>query len=158
VSDESDNRAREPRNWAYDEWIAAYEEKGTVTAACKVVGIARETAYQHRRRDGGFREAWEAAEEAVTEVIEKTLVEVAIEDRNVRALEIALKSRRPEKYREGLNVDVGGTVKIEVRVGLEGTIERLVNELAGSQAEGSERPGVGDAPGQAARPALAAGN
>lgn len=157
MPDDSDVPAREtpiqPRKWSYDDWIAAYIDKGTVTAACKVIGIARETAYQHRRQIPEFREAWDKVEDAVTDVLEKTLVEVAIEDRNVRALEIALKSRRPEKYREGLNVDVGGTVKVEVRAGLEGKIEELADQL-----EGTQRPGASDVSGQAARPALAPGN
>lgn len=157
-----DNRARaelDPRDgWKrfdYARWIEVYEEKGTVTAACKAVGISRETAYSRRRVDPDFAALWNEAEVAVTEVLETTLVEVALDPDNrgqVRALEIALKARRPDKYREQVKLEHGGTVTHEIEVKIDAESTELEERLG--LIPTGEAPPAGDPPPRA----LASGN
>lgn len=124
------------RQWDRAAWLAAYEEKGTVTAACKVVRISRQTAYQERKLNAPFAEAWDRAEQAVTDVLEKTAVERAL-DGSDRLMEFLLKGRRPQTYRESVNVKHGGKVGVEVEEGVDDAItgalaevERLTERLA----------------------------
>lgn len=132
-------RAKPRRKWSLEKWLEVYAEKGTVTAACKVVGISRETAYATRKRDPEFAEAWDKLEHAVTDLLEKTLVEVALDFSHkgqVRALDIALKARRPSKYREGLKVEHGGTIKHDVATSFDHEVEELVTQMREAAAIG----------------------
>lgn len=156
--DASDDHAREPvrpfKQFSYADWITVYEEKGTVTAACKAVGISRDTAYQRRRIDADFKALWDAAEQAVTEVLEKTLVEIAQDfdhKGQVRALEIALKSRRPEKYRESVKLEHGGTITHEIEVAVDRESAELEESLGlrAPEVPGPEASPPGDSPPRA---------
>lgn len=130
--------------------MRVYAEKGTVKAACEAVGIHRDTAYEERKRNPAFAEAWEREESAVTDVLEKTLVEIAIDGEGspqVRALEFALKARRPTKYRERIDVKHGGKVGVEVEEAVDEEVEdalaevdRLTDELAKAKAAGGVEP------------------
>jgi len=134
VADEPDKSRGKPRKvWSKATWLEAYAKHGTVTAACKVVGISRETAYQHRKSDEEFAAAWDREENAVTDLLEKTLVEIALDFSHrgqVRALDIALKARRPSVYRESLNVKHGGKVgvAVEIEEGVDEAIDGLLAE------------------------------
>jgi hypothetical protein len=105
-----------------------------VSAACEQVGLARQTVYNERRRNEDFAEAWADAEERSTECMEREAYRRAVEGTseplvsagkhvtNVqkysdRLLEFMLKSRRPEKYRD--RVDVNHSGKVENRVKLD---------------------------------------
>lgn len=114
--------------WEKD-WLAAYEEHGTVVAACKAVGISRQTAYTHRKDDEAFAAAWDKLENAVTELLEKTAVERALEGSD-RLMEFMLKARRPSVYRESVNVKHGGKVgvAVEVEEGVNEAIDGLLAE------------------------------
>lgn len=121
-----DTTARKARrNWKPD-WLIAYREKGTVKASCEVVGISRQTAYEAREKDPKFAAAWDAAESAVTLVLEETMVERAINGSD-RLMEFALKARRPEIYREGLTVQHSGQVRVTTDFDAE--VAALVSEL-----------------------------
>lgn len=134
AADASDAAQAKPlRKWSTETWLAAYAEHGTVTAACKVVRISRETAYATRKKDAEFAAAWDKEENAVTDLLEKTLVEVALDFTHrgqVRALDIALKARRPSVYRESLNVKHGGKVgvAVEIEEGVDEAIDGLLAE------------------------------
>lgn len=141
MSDEPDTQGKPPkRKWSAEKWLAAYAEHGTVTAACKAIGISRDTAYRHRKEDEEFRAAWEKEEQAVTELLEKTLVEVALDFSHrgqVRALDIALKARRPSVYRESVNVKHGGKVGVAVEV--EETVNEAIDGLLAENDRLTER-------------------
>jgi len=132
---ESESNAREVKQRArfdFGTWVAAYEEHGTVVAACKVVGISPDTAYRRRRESEEFASMWDEAEGAVTEVLEKTLVQIALDPDHkdqVRALEFALKSRRPDKYRENVRLEHGGTINHNVEVGIDAALVSLEERL-----------------------------
>lgn len=134
MSDKPDRSLDKRRkSWSKTTWLKAYAQHGTVTAACKVAGISRETAYQHRKSDLEFAAAWDREENAVTDLLEKTLVEVALDFSHrgqVRALDIALKARRPSVYRESLNVKHGGKVgvAVEIEEGVDEAIDGLLAE------------------------------
>lgn len=125
-SDASRGKSRK-RQWSKDAWLAAYEKHGTVTAASKVVGIHRDTAYTARKNDPEFAEAWDKLENAVTEILEKTAVERAL-DGSDRLMEFMLKARRPGTYRESLNIKHGGKVNVEVEEGVDEAIDGLLAE------------------------------
>lgn len=145
--------------FSFADWIAAYEQHGTVTAASKAVGISRDTAYRRRRESEEFAAMWDEAERAVTEVLETTLVDIALDGDHkdqVRALEFALKSRRPEKYREHVKLEHGGTVNHEVEVGIDAALADLEERLGlAPAADSSEQTAP---PGDPAPRALASGN
>lgn len=123
---------RSPKRWSREKWLEIYAEKGTVTAACKAVRISRDTAYRARKADEEFAAAWDKEENAVTDLLEKTLVEVALDFSHrgqVRALDIALKARRPAVYRESINVKHGGKVNVEVEEGVNDAISGYLAEI-----------------------------
>jgi hypothetical protein len=146
------------KKWDRDAWIQVYADKGTVKAACKAVGISRDTAYEERKRNPAFAEAWDREEVSVTDQLEKTLVEIALEgegSHQVRALEFALKARRPAVYRESVNVNHGGKIGVEVEEGVDEAIggylteiERLSERLAVLESGGQAAP-AGPAEGAA---------
>lgn len=124
-------RAKTGTSW-HKPWLVAYEKHGTVAGACKVVKVSRETAYQHRFRYPAFAAAWDKLENAVTDLLEKTVVEIALDHSRghdqVRALEFVLKARRPAIYRESLKVTHGGKVTHEVE-------EKVNDEINAALAE-----------------------
>jgi hypothetical protein len=150
------------KKWSREGWLRVYAEKGTVKAACAAVGISRETAYAERKRNPVFAERWEVEESAVTDQLEKTLVEVALEGEGspqVRALEFALKARRPNVYRESINVKHGGKVNVEVEESVDDAIReyaaevgRLTERLAEVAPDG-QAPVAGAAAGGSVAPA-----
>lgn len=148
MADASDAQTKPRRKWSTEKWLAAYAEHGTVTAACKVIGISRETAYATRKVDEEFAADWDKQENAVTDLLEKTLVEVALDFKHsgqVRALTLALKSRRPSKYRESIKMEHGGKITTGVEEGVDEAIraqlaenERLRDRLAELEPAGKD--------------------
>jgi hypothetical protein len=112
-----------PEKWP--EWaqkfLDSFEEVGTVKAAAAQVGIQRTTPYKLRKRDSSFAQAWEEAEEASTQTLEREALRRAVEgvDKPVTVagerevvkvysdtlLIFMLKARRPDVYRERIEVD-----------------------------------------------------
>jgi hypothetical protein len=110
---------------AREAFLASLADGHTVTAACHAAGIGRSTAYEHRHRDEAFALAWHDAYEAGTDrfeqearrrAIDGTLRPVFYKGEEVgsvrefsdRLLELELKARRPEKYRERYEVQHSG--------------------------------------------------
>lgn len=50
-------------------FLQELRETGNVSHACRVAGVARWTAYMHRRDDDAFRQAWDEAEECATQTV-----------------------------------------------------------------------------------------
>lgn len=127
-------KKRRPGQHAGSEWhdafIASFQLSGVVSSACRHVGIHRDTAYAHRKRDPEFAARWEAAEEDATDALEQIAVnwgttglpqETTVTKMNAAGvvtevtttrtvtrspylLALMLKSRRPERYRERYEV------------------------------------------------------
>lgn len=60
-------------------FLEALRKKGTVSAACEAIGVDRSTPYSWRASDEEFAAAWHAITEAVTDLLEKTAIEYAVE-------------------------------------------------------------------------------
>jgi len=103
----------------------------SVTAAAEAAGVDRTTVYNWRGKDEKFAQRWDAAVEAGTDKIEDEAYRRAVEgiittrytkngdeyttiNYSDRLLEILLKSRRPERYRERYDVETTGETKIVV--------------------------------------------
>lgn len=147
---EPDPALGKTKKWDRAHWLRIYEEKGTVTAACKSVGISRQTAYTERKDNPEFAAAWDRAEAAVTDVLEKTAVERALEGSD-RLMEFMLKARRPGTYRETVSVKHGGKINIEVEEGVDeavndalSEVDRLTSRLAQVAPDGQTEVPRGD--------------
>jgi transposase-like protein len=108
-------------------WLAAFEEQGTVVAACKAAGVGRTSAYEWRQKDEAFALAWADIEEATTEAMEREAYRRGVEG-TVEPLVSAgkhvtdvkkysdtllifmLKARRPERYRDNVKVEHSGSI------------------------------------------------
>jgi len=125
-----------------------------VTAACAEIGISRQTVYMERQRNEDFAVAWADVEERSTERMEAEAYRRAVEGvatpmvsagRLVTTvqtysdglLQFMLKARRPEKYRERVDVAHSGGIEQRVKVDLSkldpdelDTLERISGKLA----------------------------
>jgi len=75
----------------------------SITIACEFAGIARKTAYAHRKTNPAFAQEWADAIEASVDRVEKALFDVAADMKHkgsVTAAIFLLKSHRPANYRE----------------------------------------------------------
>lgn len=87
-------------------------EGGSVAGACSAAGISRQTCYDWRgnsSREGvpGFREDWESAIEAGTDLLEEKARERALNGSDTLMI-FLLKGRRPNKYRDNAKVEHTG--------------------------------------------------
>lgn len=120
-------------------FLIAYENKGTVKAACKIARVSRSRVYEARREDAKFAAEWDAAESRTTELLEETAFERAINGSD-RLMEFLLKARRPKRYREHARVEgeadeeVSEAVNDEIE-GLLAEVDRLRDRLADATAE-----------------------
>jgi hypothetical protein len=95
---------------------------GNVARACRAIKISRNAAYDHRKIDPDFGAAWDEILETVADEMEQELVrrstkgylepvfyqgqEIAqIRKFSDKLLEVGLKAKRPEKYRERLDLN-----------------------------------------------------
>jgi hypothetical protein len=126
VSEKPDT-TKKRRDWKPD-WLDAYKAHGTVTAACKVIGIGSSTAYDARARDRDFAKAWDEAEGETTKLLEETMYERALNGDTTAAIFI-LKARRPNKYRERVDVKHDGVVKHDVTTDFDREVAELVEKM-----------------------------
>lgn len=120
-----------------EKWLAAYRLEGW-TAACDLVGVGYSTPSSWKHRDVIFREAFEEAQPAVADRMER-LAEEVIQgrremDRSATLLLIfRLKALRPHMYRDRVSLEHtgagGGAIKVEQ--GDAGRGAQLLEEWAG---------------------------
>jgi hypothetical protein len=108
-----------------EEFFGYLREGWSVTASAGKIGVSRQAVYALRLSDGEFASEWEHAYEAGTDVFEDEVKRRAIEgtDKPIfyqgevvghvkefsdTLLIVALKARRPEKYRDNSKVELGG--------------------------------------------------
>lgn len=106
-----------------------------VSVTCELMGISRQTAYAERQRNEDFALAWHDIEEETTEAMEREAYRRAVEGVTTpmvsagkhvtdvqsysdRLLEFMLKARRPEKYRDRVDLNHSGSVEKRVKVDL----------------------------------------
>lgn len=128
----ADSRADRTRR-ARERFVEALRGKANVTDACRAAGIVRTTAYKWYREDEEFARQWDAAEEEATDELEREAWRRGIHgiDKPVthqgqitdtykeysdRLLELLLKARRPEKFKDRTEVTGkgGGAIKVVI--------------------------------------------
>jgi hypothetical protein len=103
----------------------------SVSAAAQRLGLHRQRLYELRDRDAVFRQDWQQAVEAGTDLLEQTAWEIATKgaleetfDESGRlvssrrkqdpaTVRFLLASRRPEQYSERQRLEIGGRVDVE---------------------------------------------
>ena len=115
-----------------EKFLAILRTCCNVTVACRDIGIARITAYEHRDKDPEFSAAWDNALEEAVDLLEaearrRALEGVArpiyhggvqcgsVQEYSDGILQFLLKSHRPHKYRERYEFTGADGGPIEVR-------------------------------------------
>jgi hypothetical protein len=93
-------------------FLEAFSTYGTVSHACKVVGVGRRTVYDARQVDEAFAAEWAAVEDDVSDDLEQEAVRRA-KDGSDTLLIFLLKARRPEKYRENTHITHAGALTLD---------------------------------------------
>lgn len=108
-------------------FLRLLEDTGMVLSSCRGAGISSETAYDHRKRDAVFAQAWSDALELYADRLEQEAYRRAVmgvdepvfqqgEQVGVvrrysdSLLAIKLKAHRPDRYRERVSVDANVAV------------------------------------------------
>lgn len=79
--------------------------EGNVSKACEAAHVPRRTAYDWRGQDAHFADLWDEVVEAGTDTLEDEAFKRAKSSSDLLLI-FLLKSRRPEKYRENVQLDV----------------------------------------------------
>lgn len=113
--------------------LAALRQGASPSAAAAYAGISRATYYRWRDADEAFAAAIIDATEAGTDRLEDELLARATDPNNPSpiALIVALKARRPEKYKEGYVAPNSGNAGVTLNVALtfESKLEGLANAI-----------------------------
>lgn len=137
------------RDWK-PAWLTAFEQHGTVSAACSEVGVGRTTVYEARQQDEAFALAWHDLEEATTERMEREALRRGVEgvksdifyrDQVIgeetkysdTLLIFMLKARKPDVYRENVRVEHTGSIDLAGKTIAE--LQDIIGELAGRRDE-----------------------
>lgn len=111
------------------DFILLLEERGNVSVACRAVGVARVTAYEHKNTDRTFAELWEEAMQNYADSLELEADRRAVEGtvkpifyKGERISEVReysdtllifrLKAIRPDQYRDRSQVDHSGSIAV----------------------------------------------
>lgn len=149
-------------------FLDALRQSASVEAACKAGGFSRASAFRWKAADPKFADKWNAAAEAGTDLLEDKSVEIAtegfVEYRETvtvtakdgttkttvterrrlsdRHLELQLKARRPDKYRERTQTehvgkDGGALPPINISSLTNAQLDTLIERLSAAIAAGS---------------------
>jgi len=103
-------------------FLIALTEGATAAVAARKASVAYRTCFDHRRKDTAFRRLWDEAHEMGTDAIEEAARERAVvgherpiwshgkvagtvREPSDRLLELLLRARRPERFRENMRVE-----------------------------------------------------
>ena len=142
-------------------FIGVLRRGGSVEAACAKAGFSRRSAFKWKAADPTFADRWNDAREAGTDLLEDkstefaiegfveyretkrtvakdgTVTELVTERRKVseRHLELQLRARRPEKYRERSSVEHsgpgGGPIEVtDARTRIAGKLDAIARRKA----------------------------
>lgn len=130
TSDSSRARGKPLDGWE-ERFVAALALRGVVTHAVEDAGVARSTVYQRREDDEAFAKDWDDALEEFADALEVEAYRRGVQgvekpvfykgeqvstvlEYSDRMLELMLKARRPEKFRDNLKVEHGGKVGLSL--------------------------------------------
>lgn len=114
--------------------------RGNVSKACKAAGISRNAAYDNKKSDADFKEAWEQVEAAIVDDAEQELhvravtgwrepvwykgeIAGTVRKKSDRLLEFFLRGNRPEKYKD--RIDLSATHAGSLDVALQASIDKV---------------------------------
>lgn len=137
MSDTGDTPKKEPK--PFYEWSPLFLRRlaacGNVSKAANEAKITRNTAYRHRKSNSRFKQSWDNALEQAADIMEaeawrravKGVKEPvgwykgkpggAVRHYSDTLLIFLLKAHRPERFRENVNVQQSGDIKIRVEYG-----------------------------------------
>jgi hypothetical protein len=121
--------------WSRERWLDLFEWTGLVSDACEMLGVGRSTVYDERQRNEEFAIAWSDVELRSTERMEAEAYRRAVhgvttpmvsagvhvtdvQSYSDRLLEFMLKARKPEKYRDRVDVNHSGRIEKRVKIDL----------------------------------------
>lgn len=127
-------------------FLKAFEKTGVVSYACKAAKVSRQTVYQERQRNEEFALAWADIELRTTEAMEREAIRRAAEgvDKPVfqggkevgtvrefsdTLLIFMLKARRPDVYRDRVDVNHSGSVGLDLTALSDDELRELADEL-----------------------------
>ena len=133
-------------------FLASLAVAGTVTRACRLAGVGRQTAYDFRRRDPDFAAEWKDALEDACDALELEARKRAMEgvERPVYQggklvghtreysdllLIFLLKANRPEKYRESHKLEVTGPNGTPLEPKIENALRRAYGKAEAGKAD-----------------------
>ena len=108
----------------YDGFLTELTRTFNVTKACRKAHVGRTAAYEHRKKNEGFREAWENARFEVIDGLEETLIEQA--KKNPTLLIFALKNLKPEVYGERQTIDGNFDISVKTSEAAEHLISAII--------------------------------
>lgn len=128
-----------------------FSEFGMVAMACRNAKVSRSTVYLERKENPAFSERWDEIESETTDEMERAAYERAVDGvvkptafGNVKVysdtlLIFMLKARKPDVYRERVDIKHEGTIKNEIGVAVpEGAssedLHVVADELAARRA------------------------
>lgn len=91
--------------------LIAYGTYGTLTQACKAVGVSPLTHKKWLRENETYAEVFQVAFDIVTDKLEETSLQASLDPLNVKERLFHLQSRRPERYGQRTSLKVGGEIK-----------------------------------------------
>lgn len=92
-------------------FLQTLQETSNIAASCRAANVARKTVVEWRKKDTDFAESWDEAMEAGLDDLEQTARERA-HDVSDLLLMFLLKANRPEKYRETIQHQASGEVRV----------------------------------------------
>lgn len=96
---------RQGEGWK-SRFLAALAKIPSVKTACASAGVARMTAYRHRRADEQFARDWDWAIQHSVDDLEAVAFKLALEG-DISLIQFLLRSHRPEIYRDTQRHEVG---------------------------------------------------
>lgn len=94
---------RKKTHW-HGQFLKVLAQCGVVKDACKAAKIDRQTAYNHRRDDPAFAEAWEDAIREGYDVLEKEAIRRARKSSDTLLI-FLLKAAYPDRFRDNVRID-----------------------------------------------------
>lgn len=112
------------------EFLAAFEDLGTITGACRSTSVGRRTVYDWQQADEDFALALHDARRAVADDLEHEAIRRA-KDGSDTLLIFLLKAHDPDRFRENVKVEHSGRVGHDISGMTTEELERLADQLAG---------------------------
>jgi len=76
----------------------------TLTEACEYAGVSKVQFYKWRKDDPAFEDGIGRVTEAVNERLEKTALEIALDERDGKMIRFLLRTRMPHHYSERIGI------------------------------------------------------